>query len=425
VTERLKKDIIKLVIDEVVIESESVKIFATIPLPNKIHEREMDKTDIPGTFNAGATLGPVNETNMNRIWNKHKQTNTPLKRKVFVGLSGGVDSAVSAGLLKKENYNVVGAFIRGWYPDFITCTWREDRQDAMRVCATLGIPFLEIDLEKEYKEGVANYMIEEYKIGRTPNPDVMCNKVIKFGAFFKKAQSLGATYIATGHYAQRNKLSSNIYELQKGEDEDKDQSYFLWTIGQEQLSKTFFPIGHLKKGMVRRLAKKFQLPVADKKDSQGICFLGKLDVKDFLKHYIPTKKGNVLNEEGLVIGYHSGASFLTIGERHGFTITEKGNNEKPFYVISKDIKENTITVSHDVNFELKKENILLQHVNWIASIPDENKEYQCQIRYHGKEYPCHIKQTKVQFINEVPLVASGQSIVIYDKSICVGGGVVV
>ena len=198
VTERLKKDIIKLIIDEVVIEGEKIKIFATIPFPNKIEEREISRKDLPGTFNAGATLGPINQTKMERIWTKHKNTDTTLKPKVFVGLSGGVDSSVSAALLQKAGYDVTAVFIKVWSPEWLPCGWREERRDAMRVAAYLGIPFLTFDFEKEYKSSVADYMIEEYRRGRVPNPDVMCNKEIKFGAFFKKAMSTGGRLCGDG-----------------------------------------------------------------------------------------------------------------------------------------------------------------------------------------------------------------------------------
>ena len=228
------------------------------------------------------------------------------KKIVFVGMSGGVDSAVSAALLKEQGYEVVGVFIRTWHPDFLSCNEEEERHDAMCIAAHLDIPFLTFNFEDVYKKEVADYMITEYKEGRTPNPDVMCNKYVKFGAFLKKAISMGADYVATGHYALNTKQllsrgshsnlkmvdESNIAYaaestalcLKKSIDPSKDQSYFLWTLKQEQLEKILFPIGHLKKTEVRRLAKKFKLPVAEKKDSQGICFLGVVDLKEFLKH---------------------------------------------------------------------------------------------------------------------------------------------
>jgi len=267
------------------------------------------------------------------------------KKKVFVGLSGGVDSSTSAAILKKDGYDVTGVFIKVWQPDFLPCSWREDRLDAMRVAAHLDIPFITMDLEKEYKQEVVDYMVHEYKEGRTPNPDVMCNKYIKFGAFFDKAMEMGADYVATGHYA-RVKKDGDVVRLLAGADENKDQSYFLWTLTQKQLKKTLFPIGEYVKPEVRKIAEKFGLSTAKKKDSQGLCFIGKLDMKDFLKEFIPEKKGDVLNGKGEVVGEHDGAYFYTLGQRHGFTVTVKGVDDTPYFIIYKDIEANTITVSH-------------------------------------------------------------------------------
>jgi tRNA-specific 2-thiouridylase len=371
---------------------------------------------------------------------------------VFVGLSGGVDSAVSAALLKNSGYEVVGVFIRTWHPEFLKCNEEEERLDAMRVAAHLNIPFLTFDLEKVYKKEVADYMIAEYKAGRTPNPDVMCNKEVKFGAFLKKALSMGADYVATGHYAKTNtendfarvlggshktSLQNNFpYLLLKGIDLTKDQSYFLWTLNQKQLSKIIFPIGGLEKKEVRKLAKKFKLPVATKKDSQKICFLGAVDLKNFLKHYIKEKKGEVVlipsESEGgksKVIGYHNGVFFHTLGERHGFVITQKGVNDDRYYVVGKDIKNNTLTVSRNKN---SHSNILtnyrMENTNWISEIPNSDKKYTAQIRYHGELLECKIKcatsDVAQVIFNKAVLVAPGQSVVVYDGEVCVGGGVV-
>jgi tRNA-specific 2-thiouridylase len=372
-----------------------------------------------------------------------------MKKTVFVAISGGVDSAVSAALLKEQGYEVVGIFIKTWHPDFLPCREEEERRDAMRVAALLDIPFLTFDFEDVYKKEVADYMISEYKDGKTPNPDVMCNKEIKFGAFFKKAISMGADYVATGHYARVSPVQNFSHcalprvrggtladknfkqaSLLKGTDPSKDQVYFLWTLKQKQLSKILFPIGHLKKAEVRKLAKKFGLPVAEKKDSQGICFLGTVDLKDFLRHYIKGKVGKVCDERGEEIGFHSGAVFYTLGERHGFIITKKAEHDKPYYVIGKDIKKNVLSVSQSKNVSLIRANgrIVLDDINWISTIPKENKNYTAQIRYHGELLKCKIKitsKTKTEVIFEKPiLVASGQSCVIYDKEICLGGGVV-
>jgi len=330
-----------------------------------------------------------------------------------------------------------------------------------------------MDKLRQYKKEVADYMIREYKAGRTPNPDVMCNKEVKFGAFLKKALLMGADFVATGHYAQEKKLvlshgshsilnmddralvakaeESTAFFLAKGVDLTKDQAYFLWTLNQKQLSKILFPIGHLKKSEVRVLAKKFNLPVAEKKDSQGICFLCAVDLKEFLKHYIKSKKGKVLNEKGEEIGFHDGAVFHTLGERHGFTITKKTPTDGAYYVVGKDIKKNVLIVSqnakqmlshgshsilnmHDRALAAKAEEstalhfVKLEQTNWISEIPKSAKKYTVQIRYHGQFIECSIKilsndKAEVTFENFVQ-VASGQSCVIYDKDICLGGGIV-
>ncbi len=353
------------------------------------------------------------------------------KKTIFVGVSGGVDSSVSAAILKNQGYNVVGVFIRTWTPDFIKCTWQDERRDAMRVCAHLGIPFLECDAENEYKKGVADYMIEEYKKGNTPNPDVMCNREVKFGVFWNFAKERGADYIATGHYAINNyELKIKNFELNKGKDESKDQSYFLLTLTQNDLIHILFPIGHLEKKEVRKMAKKFCIPVATKKDSQGVCFLGPLDMKDFLSHYIETKIGNVLNSNGEVIGSHSGAVFFTLGERHGFNLNKLAKSDKPLYVISKDVENNTITVSDDIlnnNTKLIQYNLI--NTNWITFIPLENKIYDAQIRYHGELIKCKIDilENNKALINfdKAILVSKGQSVVLYDNDVCLGGGVVI
>ncbi|MFZ2356946.1 MAG: tRNA 2-thiouridine(34) synthase MnmA, partial [Candidatus Omnitrophota bacterium] len=305
-TERLKKDIIKLVIDEVVIDGEKLKISATIPLPNKIHEREIIKTDFPDTFNAGATLGPINQTKMERIWTKHK-INTPLKPKVFVGLSGGVDSSVAAYLLKKRGYDVTGIHLRCWNREGCDAL---EAEDARRVAEKLDIPFYVFNLEKEYREKVVQYMIEGYARGETPNPDVMCNKEIKFGLFLEKALKLGADYIATGHYARAIK-NNHFTNLAAAAYVKKDQSYFLWMLTQKQLKHCLFPIGEYTKPQIRTLAKKYKLPTAEKPDSQGVCFIGEIDVAGFLKEKLGKNLGPIKTMEGKIVGTHDGVIFYT------------------------------------------------------------------------------------------------------------------
>lgn len=351
------------------------------------------------------------------------------KAKVFVGVSGGVDSSVSLALLKDQDYDVTGVFIRTWTPDFIKCTWKDERRDAIRVCAHLGVPFLECDAVEAYKKGVADYMIEEYKDGRTPNPDVFCNREVKFGVFWEFAKARGADFIATGHYAQINHKKGNL-NLMKGIDTEKDQCYFLWKLNKNDLSHTMFPVGGFKKSHVRKLAEKYGLPTMIKKDSQGVCFLGPLDIKEFLSHYIKPKKGDVLDENGKIIGHHEGSVFLTIGERHGFTITTKTNNDSPYYVVSKDIKKNTITVSKDVKtFETLGKRILLNDCNFTIEPKDFKKIYTCQVRYHQKLLQCKInsyesKKVEISLIGKGTLLSPGQSLVIYDGGICIGGGTI-
>ena len=345
------------------------------------------------------------------------------KKTVFVGLSGGVDSSVSALLLKKKGYNVVGVFIKSWYPPGFPCPYPIDRRDAIRICAKLDIPFLELNLEKVYKREVADYLIREYEKGRTPNPDVMCNKFVKFGAFFDEARKRGADFVATGHYARVKK--DRLYQAK---DKTKDQSYFLWSLTPKQLKYILFPVGDYLKKDVRKIAEKAGLPTATKPDSQGICFLGEFDIKDFLKNYLKVKKGSVLNEAGETIGWHIGAYFYTLGERHGFTITKKTPNDKPYYIIAKDVKKNTLTVSQDLNKEkVGNKLVKISEANWIGEKPKLNKSYSARIRHLGAF--SKVKLAKIGKITEVVfaepmLVASGQSLVLYDGEKCLGGGVV-
>ncbi|HAO64503.1 TPA: tRNA 2-thiouridine(34) synthase MnmA [Candidatus Taylorbacteria bacterium] len=358
------------------------------------------------------------------------------KKKVFVGLSGGVDSSVSAALLKRDGYDVTGVFIKAWYPDFLTCTWKDDRRDAMRVCATLDIPFLTVDLEKEYKKEVIDYMIREYAEGRTPNPDVMCNKVIKFGGFFKKALEMGADYVATGHYARvvesHSEVDEPIFKMLEAKDDNKDQTYFLWTLTQNELARTLFPIGDLPKPEVRELAAQFGLPTASKKDSQGLCFLGKIDLKDFLGHYFKEQQGDVIDDEtGEVVGTHTGAWFFTIGERRGFTTFAETPDEKPYYIVAKDVKENTLTVSHKESAGaplMPTREIRITNVNWITGIAPLRKKISARMRYRQELVSCKVSQDAdgyfVEFDKDQSIVSAGQSIVFYAGGECLGGAVV-
>ena len=345
-------------------------------------------------------------------------------KKVFVGLSGGVDSSVSAALLLRAGAEVTGVFIKGWYPSFLDCDWKEERRDAMRVAAHLGIPFLTCDAEESYKKHVIDHMISEYKAGRTPNPDVMCNKYVKFGTFFDFAMKNGADYVATGHYAQSKNSS-----LFMGKDSNKDQSYFLWAVPKEQIEKTLFPIGDLEKSEVRKLASKFKLFTSEKKDSQGLCFLGKVNLDEFLSEYIPKEKGGVLNEKGEIIGNHDGVHLYTIGERHGFTVTKKTTDDKPMYIVSKDVLKNTITVSDSeiVNDKNSVAGVVLRDMNW-AKIPVVGQKYMCRWRYRQPLLECKIIMEndvcKAVFSEAQNFVPKGQSLVLYDENVCLGGGII-
>ena len=342
------------------------------------------------------------------------------QKKVYVGMSGGVDSSVSALLLKQQGYDVIGVFIKVWQPDFIECTWKEDRLDAMRVASVLDIPFITLDLEKEYKEGVIDYMIEEYRKGRTPNPDVMCNREVKFGAFLKWVKEEdGDAYIATGHYASHNGTSLIV-----SKDANKDQTYFLWTLKKELFPSIIFPIGELEKSDVRALAVKHNLPVSAKKDSQGLCFVGTIDVKTLLKSYIDEKEGDILNEKGEMIGKHDGVMFYTIGERHGFTVTKKTTSDAPYFIIAKDVEKNTITVSHIPPQELLGDVITLDDCNWAISLA-EGEDYEARARYRAP-----LAQIKVIDGHHMRVTggsitqATGQSLVHYKDGICIGGGII-
>ncbi len=363
------------------------------------------------------------------------------KRRVFVGLSGGVDSAVSAGLLLKDGYDVTGVFIKVWQPDWIECNWKEERRDAMRVAAHFGIPFVTLDLVNEYKQDVIDYMIREYSRGRTPNPDVMCNRYVKFGGFWKWAKEQGAEYVATGHYARVEENSVGgvkEYNLLKGLDDNKDQSYFLWTLNEKDLSHILFPVGHLQKSDVRLLAEKFGLPNATKKDSQGLCFIGKVDIKEFLAHYIKTEKGKVLNERGEVVGEHNGSIYFTKGERHGFNLFSKTPNDAPYYVIDKDVDQNTITVSNKVGglLPVGEKMATISSVNWVSGkIPEFDPirhdffPLQARSRYRQelsdiRIVSANISEVTLEFAKPQDILSAGQSLVIYDGEKCVGGGVI-
>ncbi len=339
--------------------------------------------------------------------------------RVFVGLSGGVDSAVSAALLKREGHDVTGVFIKIWQPEFIECTWREDRLDAMRVCAALGIAFKEIDLSEEYKRKVVESMVATYERGETPNPDVLCNSSIKFGAFTDWALRSGAEYVATGHYAQ-----VHDGKLLRGIDANKDQSYFLHRLSGENLRRVFFPIGSMRKSDVRLEAKRRNLPVAAKPDSQGLCFVGDVSLPEFLGRYVTLSPGIVRDESGADIGTHEGAALYTRGQRHGFSLTHASASEAPRFVIANDVSNNEITVSRD-RAHAESTIARVTDMHWINGEPDLSKSYSIQSRYREKPIQARIEHTGDQYsirFDQPHMLSLGQSIVVYDVDFCLGGG---
>ncbi|TSC65387.1 MAG: tRNA-specific 2-thiouridylase [Candidatus Doudnabacteria bacterium Gr01-1014_77] len=356
---------------------------------------------------------------------KSKNTLKP-KKKVLVALSGGIDSAVSAALLLKQGYAVEAGFMKNWsLTEGLVrneCPWLDDRREALKVAAFLNIPLHTFDFEKQYQDKVMQYFFKEYKAGRTPNPDVMCNKEIKFGLLYDKAIQMGFDYIATGHYAQikNNKLIRSV-------DEFKDQTYFIYNLKKEQLKHILFPIGHLKKTKVRQLAKKLHLPNANRKESMGLCFVGKIRLDQFLSQKLKPKQGNIVDTKGNVLGTHKGTSFYTLGQRQGLGI---GGNKGPYYIAKKDVKKNLLIVTedpHDKLLEFKE--IHISGVNWINA----PKKYPviCKGRFRHQQSLQDLKISKVKTGYNVKFkkpqfaIASGQSLVLYKGKECLGGGVIV
>ena len=339
-------------------------------------------------------------------------------KRVFVGLSGGVDSGVTAALLKHSGAQVTGVFIKGWYPPGMPCTWAEDRRDAMRVAAHLGLQFQTFDASAEYKSAVIDYLLAEYRAGRTPNPDIMCNREVKFGAFHRFAKAEGADYIATGHYA-RIHYSVQGSSLLRGEDESKDQSYFLWAVPKDALDDTLFPLGGLRKEEVRKMAAKFALPNARKKDSQGICFLGNISVEDFLRAEFDPEAGKAFDSGGQEVGTHGGAVLYTLGERVALTDASPG----PWYVVAKDLGTNTIVVSKERGSGGTNDAIRLTSTNWFGVTPEG--EVEAQYRYHGPRITGTLAGSVFTPRTAMPEpIAQGQSLVLYRGEECLGGGII-
>ncbi len=368
-------------------------------------------------------------------------------------MSGGVDSSVTAALLKDQGYQVTGVYMKNWSQDLpgFVCPWKEDYQDAKRVAVQLGIDFKMYDFETEYRHKVVDYMVREYQAGRTPNPDIMCNQEVKFKLFMETSLEDGADLIATGHYARVK--DGRLYA---GLDKSKDQSYFLYRVSEDALRHSLMPVGELRKSEVRALAAKLGLATADKKDSQGICFVGKVGIKEFLLNELGRQpSGPIVDQDGRTIGEHDGAIFYTIGQRHGLNV----GGGLPYYVARKDMKTNTVYVTTNLDDEeLWSDEVMLQYVHWIGSTPPAGKRYHARLRYRGPLVPCELqgvapraaaghslarKETTRSLSTETttsgdsrarPLslslvepqrgLAAGQSAVVYEDDRVLGGGVI-
>jgi tRNA-specific 2-thiouridylase len=345
-----------------------------------------------------------------------------MSQKVFVGMSGGVDSSVTAALLKERGFDVTGVYMKNWSKDLpgFACPWKEDYQDAKRVAVQLGIDFKMYDFETEYRQKVVDYMVEGYQAGITPNPDIMCNQEVKFKLFLDAALADGADMIATGHYAR---ITDG--QLRAGQDDNKDQSYFLYRVTEDALRKSLMPIGDMEKPAVRAKATELGLATADKKDSQGICFVGKVGIKEFLLAELGEQPhGNIVDESGNVIGEHDGALFYTIGQRHGLNV----GGGLPYYVVGKDMDKNEVYVTTDLQDErLWRNELSLASVHWINGAPASGA-YQVRTRYRAPLVPCEVdvngEAVTVRLHEAVRAVTPGQSAVIYDDDLVLGGGIV-
>lgn len=347
--------------------------------------------------------------------------------RVVVGMSGGVDSSVAALMLKEQGYDVVGVFMKNWddTDDAGVCTATLDYEDVVRVAEQIDIPYYSVNFEKEYWDKVFTYFLDEYKKGRTPNPDVMCNKEIKFKAFLDYALSIGADYVATGHYAQIVRKNGQI-ELLRGKDNSKDQSYFLNQLSNDVLSKVMFPLGHLDKSEVRNIASQYNLATADKKDSTGICFIGEKDFKQFISEYLPAQPGEMQTMAGEVKGTHDGLMYYTIGQRHGLGI---GGAGAPWFVVGKNLKENILYVEQGSQNEyLYSDSLMASELNWINEVPDK---FTCTAKFRYRQKDSAVKVIKqsdgtvlVTFDELQRAITPGQAVVFYDGDVCLGGGTI-
>lgn len=348
--------------------------------------------------------------------------------KVYVGMSGGVDSSLTAALLTEQGYDVTGIYMKNWTRDLpgMKCPWADDLADAKRVAVQLGIDFRVFDFETEYKGKVVDYMITEYQAGRTPNPDIMCNQEVKFKLFLNTALEDGADMIATGHYAKVKHVgdrSTGI--LCKAVDTSKDQTYFLYRVTGRALDRTLMPIGEYNKTKVREMARKRGLYTAAKKDSQGICFVGQIGIRDFLSQYVETQPGNIVDKQtGQAVGQHNGAIFYTLGQRHGLNL----GGGLPYYVVGKDMDKNEVHVTRDISDNtLWRQNVELHSVHWINDAP-MNGTYDIRIRHQAPLVPADIivqgDRAELTIGQPQRAIAAGQSVVVYDGDVCLGGGIV-
>jgi len=345
-------------------------------------------------------------------------------KNVYVGMSGGVDSSLSAALLVEAGYSVTGVYMKNWtrdLPGFI-CPWKEDFKDAKQVAVSLGIPLISFDFENEYRQKVVDYMVESYLQGLTPNPDIVCNQEIKFKLFLNTALEHGADMIATGHYAR-----TKDGKLYKGLDSSKDQTYFLYRVSEEALDKTIFPLGEMTKKRVREEAAKRNLVTATKPDSQGICFVGEVGIKQFLLSELgPQPHGSIVNQKGEEIGEHDGAIYYTIGQRHGLSV----GGGLPYYVTHKDMSKNIVYVTTELTDKrLWSNQIHTNNLWWINNKPEANKTYQVKCRYRSEDIKCKINLSQdntavIELQDEVRAISAGQSAVIYDGDLVIGGGII-
>ncbi|MCJ0930769.1 tRNA 2-thiouridine(34) synthase MnmA [Virgibacillus halodenitrificans] len=349
--------------------------------------------------------------------------------RVVVGMSGGVDSSVAALLLKQQGYDVVGIFMKNWddTDEFGVCTATEDYEDVVRVCNQIGIPYYAVNFEKQYWDKVFTYFLDEYRAGRTPNPDVMCNKEIKFKAFLDHAMSLGADYLATGHYAQVRE-NNGRYEMLRGVDDNKDQTYFLNQLTEDVLEKVMFPLGSMPKSQVREIAKENDLATATKKDSTGICFIGERNFKDFLSEYLPAQPGKMTTLDGEEKGQHDGLMYYTIGQRQGLGIGGAGD---PWFVVGKNLKDNILYVEQGYsNEKLYSDALIATDVNWIT--PDKVQDnFTCTAKFRYRQKDSEVKvnilpdnKVEVVFTDRERAVTPGQAVVFYDGELCLGGGTI-